>query len=156
MHQARHDADSYQRVEVITGRRRRRDWSDEEKARILAESADPEVNISEVARRNGVSRGLLNVWRRKARLAPSDGPLFVQLRLEDGAEAQWDATDPSRAGVDALPVLHGSDASDRRGDQRGARSGSRVAARAAHDPPQIRLPRLRRRGSSRAAWRRLR
>ena len=41
MHQARHDADSYQRVELITGRRRRRDWSDEEKARILAESADP-------------------------------------------------------------------------------------------------------------------
>ena len=32
MHQSRHDADSYQRVEVITGRRRRRDWSDEGKA----------------------------------------------------------------------------------------------------------------------------
>jgi transposase len=61
MHQARHDADSYRRVELITGRRRRRDWSDAEKARILAASADPEVNISEVARRNGVSRGLLNV-----------------------------------------------------------------------------------------------
>lgn len=96
MHQSRHDADSYQRVEVITGRRRRRDWSDEEKARILAESADPEVNISEVARRNGVSRGLLNVWRRKARLASSDGPLFVQLRLEDGAEAPRDAVDQPR------------------------------------------------------------
>ena len=53
MHQTRHDADFYQRVEVITGLRRRRDWSDAEKARILAESADPEVNISEVARRNG-------------------------------------------------------------------------------------------------------
>ena len=65
MHQARHDSDSYQRVEVITGLRRRRDWSDAKKARILAESADPEVNISAVARRNGVSRGLLNVWRRK-------------------------------------------------------------------------------------------
>ena len=73
MHQSRHDANSYQRVEVITGRRRRRDWSEEEKARIVAESADPEVNISEVARRNGVSRGLLNVWRRKARHASSDG-----------------------------------------------------------------------------------
>ena len=96
MHQSRHDADAYQRVEVITGRRRRRDWSDEEKARILAESADPGVNVSEVARRNGVSRGLLNVWRRKARLASSEGPLFVQLRLDDGAEAQRDATNPPR------------------------------------------------------------
>ena len=61
MHQSRHDADTLA-GRVITGRRRRRDWSDAEKARILAESADPEVNISEVARRNGVSRGLLNVW----------------------------------------------------------------------------------------------
>ena len=78
MHQSRHDADSYQRVEVITGRRRRRDWSDEEKAQILAESANPEVNISEVARRNGVSRGLLNIWRRKARLASSERPTAVR------------------------------------------------------------------------------
>jgi transposase len=90
MHQSRHDADSYQRVEVITGRRRRRDWSDAEKARILAESVAPEVNISEVARRNGVSRGLLNVWRRKARLASSERPLFVQLRLDDAVEARAD------------------------------------------------------------------
>ncbi len=102
MHQSRHDADSYQRVEVITGRRRRRDWSDDEKARILAESAEPEVNISEVARRNGVSRGLLNVWRRKARLASSDVPQFVQLRLDDAVEARPDATDPPR--VVARPI----------------------------------------------------
>jgi transposase len=96
MHQARHDADSYQRVEVITGRRRRRDWSDEEKARILAESADPGVNISEVARRNGVNRGLLNVWRRKARVASNEGPQFVQLRLDDGVEARPDVIDQPR------------------------------------------------------------
>ena len=96
MHQARHDANSYQRVEVITGLRRRRDWSDVEKARILAESADPEVNISEVARRNGVSRGLLNVWRRKARVASSEGPQFVQVRLDDGVEARPDAAGQTR------------------------------------------------------------
>ena len=96
MHQARHDANSYQRVEVITGRRRRRDWSDEEKARILAESADPEVNISEVARRNGVNRGLLNTWRRKARVASNEGPQFVQLRLDDGVDARPDAVDQPR------------------------------------------------------------
>ena len=87
MHQARHDAGSYQRVELITGRRRRRDWSDEEKARILAESTAPGVNVSEVARRNGVSRGLLTVWRRKARLSSRDEPQFVQLRLDDAVEA---------------------------------------------------------------------
>ena len=67
-----------------------------EKARILAESAEPEVNISEVARRNGVSRGLLNVWRRKSRLASSEGPLFVQLRLDDAVEARADAIEQPR------------------------------------------------------------
>jgi transposase len=96
MHQSRHDADSYQRVEVITGRRRRRDWSDEEKARILAESAAPGVNISEVARRNGVSRGLLTTWRRKAWHASSEEPQlqFVQVRLDDAVEARPDAVHP--------------------------------------------------------------
>jgi transposase len=81
MHQARHDADSYRRVEVITGGRRRREWSEAEKARIVAESADPAAIISEVARRNGVSRGLLTVWRRRAREA-SHGALFAQVQIE--------------------------------------------------------------------------
>jgi hypothetical protein len=44
-------------VEVITGGRRRRNWSEAEKARIVAESADADANISKAARRNGVSRG---------------------------------------------------------------------------------------------------
>ena len=96
MHQSRHDADSYQRVEVITGRRRRRDWSDSEKARILAESCDPEVNISEVARRNGVNRGLLSVWRRQARLVSSEAPQFVQVRLDDAVEARPNAVGKPR------------------------------------------------------------
>ena len=81
MDQTRHDADSYQRVEVITGRRRRRDWSDAEKARILTESADPDANISEVARRNGVSRGLLNIWRRHARQASAAAAPFARVKL---------------------------------------------------------------------------
>ncbi|MGO8739829.1 transposase [Rhodoblastus sp.] len=41
------------------------------KARIVAESADPDVNISEVARRNGVNRGLLTMWRRLAGVSSS-------------------------------------------------------------------------------------
>ncbi|MDP9810040.1 transposase [Rhizobium tibeticum] len=67
MHEARHEG-NYRRIEVITGRRQRRNWTDEEKARILAESAEADVNISAVARRWGVNRGLLNVWRRDAGL----------------------------------------------------------------------------------------
>ena len=86
MHQARHDADSYQRVEVITGRVRRRHWNTAEKARIVAESALPEANVSEVARRNGVSRGLLNIWRRQARRAARKDEPFVQLRVAESYE----------------------------------------------------------------------
>src|ERR1700739_1717495 len=62
---ARQEADSYRRIEVITGKRRRRRWTAEEKARIVAESFEEGANISEVARRNGVVRGLLTVWRHK-------------------------------------------------------------------------------------------
>lgn len=97
MHQARHDADSYRRVEVITGGRRRRDWSDEEKARIVAESADPQANISEVARRNGVSRGLLTVWRRQAREASQGAMLFARVAIESPAA---DAVPPDDAAPD--------------------------------------------------------
>ena len=73
--------------------------------------------------------------RPKRRKAPA------QHRRAAGASAPGRTGD--RAGFDALPVLHGPDASDRRGDERSARSGSGVAAGAAHDPSQIRLPGLR-------------
>src|ERR1700676_3156440 len=66
---ARQEGNSYRRVEVITGERRRRRWTSEEKARIAAESFEEGANISEVARRNGVSRGLLTVWRRQVAAA---------------------------------------------------------------------------------------
>ncbi|AUX78740.1 hypothetical protein NXT3_PB00078 (plasmid) [Sinorhizobium fredii] len=38
----------YRRIEVMTGRRQRRNWTDEENARNLAERAEPDVNISAV------------------------------------------------------------------------------------------------------------
>ena len=62
---ARNEGSTYQRVEVITGRQRRRRWTTEEKARIVAESLEADANISDVARRHGVARGLLTIWRRQ-------------------------------------------------------------------------------------------
>jgi transposase-like protein len=44
-------ADGFRRVEVITGVGRRRRWTDEEKAWIVAESFDPATTVSAVARR---------------------------------------------------------------------------------------------------------
>jgi len=92
-----HEGDAYRRVEVITGRRRRLDWTADQKARIVAESFQPGANISEVARRNGVNRGLLGVWRKQARVAVmpvSPAPLFATVQIEDGA-AVHDASVPA-------------------------------------------------------------
>jgi len=89
MLQARHEGGTYRRVEVITGRRRRQNWSSTEKARIVAESLEPDANISEVARRNGVSRGVLTVWRRQARQTQAafhEQPLFTAVRVTSGED----------------------------------------------------------------------
>jgi transposase-like protein len=71
---ARNDAGNeggaYQRVEVITGRQRRRRWTAEEKARIVAESLEADANISDVARRHGVALATPAVerWRENHQL----------------------------------------------------------------------------------------
>ena len=55
------------RIELITGAERRRRWCDDDKARIVVESFAPGANVSEVARRNGLSPQQLFAWRREAR-----------------------------------------------------------------------------------------
>jgi transposase len=44
---------------------RRRRWSSEEKAGIVAEGMLPGATVTEVARRHGISRGVLYTWRRE-------------------------------------------------------------------------------------------
>jgi transposase len=81
------NADSFRRVEVITGVGRRRRWSDEDKARIVAESLDPTTTSSAVARRYGLHASQLFVWRQQlAASAAREPPAFVPvLMAEDGA-----------------------------------------------------------------------
>ena len=55
------------RIELITGTGRRRQWSEEDKARIIIESLRPGTNVSEVARRHGLNPQQLFGWRREAR-----------------------------------------------------------------------------------------
>ena len=55
----RQEGDSYRRIEVITGQSRRRRWTREEKAWIIAEGFEAGANISEVARRNGVAADIV-------------------------------------------------------------------------------------------------
>src|SRR5215472_9385951 len=66
-HQDRHQGGGYRRIELITGEVRRRPWSAEEKARILAESFQPGAKVADGARRHGMNRSLLWNWRHEAR-----------------------------------------------------------------------------------------
>jgi transposase len=93
--EARNEGGTYQRVEVITGRQRRRRWTAEEKARIVAESLEANANISDVARRHGVARGLLTAWRRQ--LSKDGGgqepqQIFAAVKIDDVALVSTGAT----------------------------------------------------------------
>ena len=55
------------RLEVFTGAGRRRTWSDEDKARIVAEIVASGESVSAVARRHGLSPQQLFGWRRELR-----------------------------------------------------------------------------------------
>src|SRR5205085_7217086 len=78
--------DSFRRLEVITGVGRRRRWTDEEKAWIVAESLDPASTVSAVARRYGLHPSQLFVWRQQlAAAAVGEAPRFVPVVVaEDG------------------------------------------------------------------------
>jgi hypothetical protein len=92
MHQHRHEGDEYRRIEVITGVVRRRQWSAAEKAALIAENLQPGINVSALARRYSVSRGLLQTWQRTAmRQTAADGHLLVPLRMERRSET-WGCT----------------------------------------------------------------
>jgi transposase len=108
MQEDMHEGEVYRRVEVITGCRRRLDWTAEQKARIVAESFRPGANISEVARRNGVHRGLLSVWRKQARvsvMAGAPAPLFAAVQIEDEAAVHDDSAPAARKSVRPRPDL---------------------------------------------------
>ena len=113
MFDARNDASNeggtYQRVEVITGRQRRRRWTAEEKARIVAESLEADANISDVARRHGVARGLLTIWRRQfSSGGQQPGQSFAAVKIDTVAAVSNDAPQYSAepdALATALPVV---------------------------------------------------
>jgi transposase len=63
------------RIEVICGEDRRRRWPPEIKAKIIAESLIPGVNVSRLARLHGLNVGLLHQWRRAAREKADAGPV---------------------------------------------------------------------------------
>src|SRR5689334_867222 len=77
----------YRRVEVLTGPGRRRKWSDDEKARIVAETLEPGAVVAEVARRRQVCSQQIFTWRREMRSASSAPSGFVPILAEASAVA---------------------------------------------------------------------
>jgi transposase len=80
-----HSAKSPLPENVVLGPQRvNRRWTPQEKARITAESFEPGANVSAVARRHGVSVGLLHYWRRTARDRGAFDPVsIIPLAVED-------------------------------------------------------------------------
>ena len=62
------------RLEIFTGAGRRRAWSDEEKAAIVAESLSGRESVSAVARRRGLTPSQLFGWRRQFNVRPTRPP----------------------------------------------------------------------------------
>ncbi len=67
----------YRRVGVPTGPGRRRKWSDEDKARIVAETLEPGAVVAEVARRRQVCPQQVFTWRREMRVGAAARLDFV-------------------------------------------------------------------------------
>jgi transposase len=64
------DASSFERprrIEILTGVERRRRWSAEAKARIVAESLAPGAVVAEIARRHDIRASQIQLWRKQAR-----------------------------------------------------------------------------------------
>ncbi|MDT8277838.1 transposase [Roseomonas mucosa] len=97
----------YRRIEVLTGPGRRRRWSDDDKARIVAETAEPDAVVTEVARRWQVSPQQVFDWRRQARKALAVGtappePAFVPIVAQAESSS---SPEPVAAPARATPAI---------------------------------------------------
>jgi transposase len=93
----KHMPEPVRRIEVFTGAGRRRSWSLEEKAAIIAESYGAGETVCAVARRHGLAPQQLFAWRRLARRTGSVmATMFVPAVLETIGPEQPAAAQPPR------------------------------------------------------------
>ena len=91
----------YRRVEVLTGPGRRRKWSDDDKARIVAETLEPGAVVAEVARRWQVCSQQVFTWRREMRAGAAARLGFVPIV----AEAPTPTLEPTGAPAPTAPAI---------------------------------------------------
>lgn len=97
------------RVEVITGASGRRRWSDDEKARVVEETLQPDAVVSAIARRHGLTPQQVFTWRRAMRRTStaSDGPAspaFVPAIVDAAESAAPDVKTIARPPVIELDI----------------------------------------------------
>jgi transposase len=93
----KHMPEPVRRIEVFTGAGRRRSWSLEEKAAIIAESYGAGETVCAVARRHGLTPQQLFAWRRLGRRTGSVmATMFVPAVLETIGPEQPAAAQPPR------------------------------------------------------------
>ena len=99
------------RLEVSTGVGRRRRWTDEEKAWIVAESLDPATTAAAVARRYGLHASQLFAWRQQlAAPAAREAPAFVPVVVaESGAATPGEMTGRMEIALGPVVVRVGAD-----------------------------------------------
>jgi transposase len=102
-------AEPVRRLEVFTGTGRRRSWTAEQKARIVAESCAEGATVSAVARRHGLTAQQLFAWRRKAeqggvQIARPDGLEFASIVVAAPSPSERHATPAIEVVVGALTV----------------------------------------------------
>src|SRR5215207_5268707 len=108
------NADGFRRLEMITGVGRRRRWTAEEKARIVAESLAPATTSSAVARRYGLHASQLFVWRQQLQRSASSvetvrGPAFVPVLLAEDRPAPAEAVSQMEIAFGPAVVRVGAD-----------------------------------------------
>ena len=97
---------AYQRVEILTGSERRRNYTPAEKMRIVEEAFRPGVIVKDVARRLGIHESLLYRWRRLMRAtAPTGGlPTFVPVMVTPEPNMVEPSVLPSATSPPATPT----------------------------------------------------
>jgi transposase len=83
--------------EVLPGVSRRREWSTEEKLRILAQSVAPGSSPTLTCRMHGISSGQFYTWRKQFRSGALTGFVPVSIAPEPPALPAPVASDPSAA-----------------------------------------------------------
>ena len=92
----KHMPEPVRRVEIFTGAGRRRTWSPEEKAAIVAESYGEGGSVCAVARRHSLTPQQLFTWRRQARQPVADLPTMFVPAVVEAAQAEPAAPIPKR------------------------------------------------------------